>query len=684
MATTNLTVTAISTNTDNEWTDNGDGSYTWGYSGGGGSGELTLAIEDCPTCVKVTQFSVHLKASTDSAPDYAGGDYSRFGVRGIDSTVHARSNFSPSSPDNEAQYTAAWDDTIDATSTTFTYDQAPESGEDYIPSGTVDAALLGATITVGTWTGGDITISDIYATITYEASTPATPTNTTPEDEATCIASNPTLTASAYSEPHGDSHEHSQWQVSDDSFSTTVYDSGSTTDKESHTLPSDTLTYGNVEYEWRVRYKDVDGCWSGWSTPTSFTTKRKPNTPSVTAPINGSGDTPTSHPTTVTLTGSAFSDPCSSTHSDTYWQVSTTDDFSGGMIVDEAAGEAQTTRSVSGLTSGTDYYVRVKYQNNLTLWSDYSDSNLFTTYHPARPVNQSPADGANPVDCNVTLTASDFSDLEDLAHAASQWQISTTSDFAVVGGDTGEVAEYLTSYGWALGTDRLGETWYWRVRYKNADGAWSLWSVPTSFTVYTPTAPTITSPTANQETHINKPLLTGSSFDAQGIGLTHSSSTWVIEEQIVSSGGDVAYGEVESYTGGENLTTYSITTALSNKTYYVTLTYTDDNGGEGTVTRHPFVITEIDPTYPENGETKVSLAPLLVMEDFKGYSGMTHAATSWQVNDENDFTTPLWESLDDSENLTSIQMPTGYLSWLTTYWLRVRYKDNRGKWSNWL
>src|SRR5262249_52927568 len=43
----------------------------------------------------------------------------------------------------------------------------------------------------------------------------------------------------------------------------------------SFTLPSGTLV-GATAYSWKVRYQDHDGNWSGYSTPTSFTTVPPP------------------------------------------------------------------------------------------------------------------------------------------------------------------------------------------------------------------------------------------------------------------------------------------------------------------------------------------------------------------------------------------------------------------------
>jgi len=105
---------------------------------------------------------------------------------------------------------------------------------------------------------------------------PATPTNSSPANGATNVSLTPTLQASAFSDPDGDGHAASQWQITTVSgdYSSPVFDSGEdTTNLTSITLPSalDPAT----TYYWHVRYKDDNSSplWSSYSAETSFTTK---------------------------------------------------------------------------------------------------------------------------------------------------------------------------------------------------------------------------------------------------------------------------------------------------------------------------------------------------------------------------------------------------------------------------
>ena len=100
-----------------------------------------------------------------------------------------------------------------------------------------------------------------------------TPTNISPANAATNITETPTLTGSAYYSLYGVPMAAAQWQVSTSSgFGTTVISTGDVAGTAvSYTVLSGVLSVSTT-YFWRVRYKDLDGFYSEWSTPTSFTT----------------------------------------------------------------------------------------------------------------------------------------------------------------------------------------------------------------------------------------------------------------------------------------------------------------------------------------------------------------------------------------------------------------------------
>ncbi|MBI1744448.1 hypothetical protein HYR54_15475 [Candidatus Acetothermia bacterium] len=128
--------------------------------------------------------------------------------------------------------------------------------------------------TIGTACGGRV--YGAFVAVSAAAQQPAMPVNQSPANGSTGISLTPTLQASGFSDPNGDPHSLSQWQVcSNSTCSQVVYDSGPVSPGTSHTVSSGSLS-NSVTYYWRVRYRDSTGFWSNWSTPTSFTTVAPP------------------------------------------------------------------------------------------------------------------------------------------------------------------------------------------------------------------------------------------------------------------------------------------------------------------------------------------------------------------------------------------------------------------------
>jgi len=96
------------------------------------------------------------------------------------------------------------------------------------------------------------------------------------------------------------------------------------------------------------------------------------------------------------------------------------------------------------------------------------------------PSGTSPPEGATDVSGSVTLTGSPYSHVNDLPMTAGQWQVSTDETFATTVIDTGDVAGTSVSYE-ASGLLE-STTYYWRLRYKDNEGYYSLYSAPNEFT----------------------------------------------------------------------------------------------------------------------------------------------------------------------------------------------------------
>lgn len=107
------------------------------------------------------------------------------------------------------------------------------------------------------------------------------------------------------------------------------------------------------------------------------------------------------------------------------------------------------------------------------------------------PTNVSPANAATNLGATPVLTGSTFYSLYGIAMTAAQWQVSTVSNFASTVISTGDVAGTAVTYTVSSGVLSVNTTYYWRVRYKDANGSYSEWSTGTSFTTAASFGPTV-------------------------------------------------------------------------------------------------------------------------------------------------------------------------------------------------
>jgi outer membrane protein assembly factor BamB len=86
---------------------------------------------------------------------------------------------------------------------------------------------------------------------------------------------------------------------------------------------------------------------------------------------------------------------------------------------------------------------------------------------------------------------------------------------------------------------------------------------------------------------------------------------------------------------------------------------------------------------PKDGAEVDSLTPTLTASAFSDPSKEdTHKASQWQITQKaGDYSSPVFDSGEDTFSLASIQIPPGKLKYSTTYYWRVRYEDNHGAWS---
>ncbi|MBM4445430.1 MAG: hypothetical protein FJ020_09065, partial [Chloroflexi bacterium] len=126
-----------------------------------------------------------------------------------------------------------------------------------------------------------------------------------------------------------------------------------------------------------------------------------------------------------------------------------------------------------------------------------------------------------------------------------------------------------------------------------------------------------------------------------------------------------------------------------------TITATDKANGALTDTRTWFVESTPLPTNrppaqpanvaPAGGATGLPVTPALQSSAFSDPdSGNTHAASQWQITTTpGNYSSPIFDSGTRTAQLTTMAIPSGVLSYSSTYYWHVRHQDNRGAWSGW-
>ena len=225
-----------------------------------------------------------------------------------------------------------------------------------------------------------------------------------------------------------------------------------------------TMLAVNTTYYWRVKTKNADGVWSEWGNTWSLIIDVEP-------PINPSPyDGATTWDTTPLLDWEDVAGAAGY-----HAQVNTNDSFTGTMVGDDSTITTSQYQVTTTLTDNTTYYWRVKAKNADGVWSEWGNTwSLIIDVEP--PINPSPYDGATTWDTTPLL------DWEDVAGAAGYHaQVNTNDSFT--GTMVGDDSTITTSQYQVTTTLTDNTTYYWRVKMKNDDGAWSEWGDTWSFTV---------------------------------------------------------------------------------------------------------------------------------------------------------------------------------------------------------
>lgn len=269
-------------------------------------------------------------------------------------------------------------------------------------------------------------------------------------------------------------------------FSDVVLDSSISANSTAYGPIQPGVLTNNTTYFWLMRAIGPNGLITSTDAPWTFTTGAgqtfPPSTPINSSPANGAG----AQSLTLTLQGSAYSDPQASAHDASQFIIYANDQTT--IVKDSGTLAAVTSYAVPAdtLTFLTVYYWKVRYRNALGLWSAYSTLTSFSTLSPSgptTPTNVSPANGATDVDRSPTLTGSAYSDPQSSAQTASQWLL-------INGTNVIDSGEWIATVTYDVPIVLSNATLYaWQVRYKNSYDIWSDYSAQTTFTTTNSVAP---------------------------------------------------------------------------------------------------------------------------------------------------------------------------------------------------
>jgi hypothetical protein len=166
-----------------------------------------------------------------------------------------------------------------------------------------------------------------------------------------------------------------------------------------------------------------------------------------------------------------------------------------------SANAAAVTADVTLWVSGTTYSIGDNVFSPITLETYRSKSAFTSTTDPSAddtnwqqitavspdeivtPVNVDPTDEETDIGETPTLEGSTYYSLYGKTQKSSQWQIDETSDFSSspLTYDSGEVVAVGVTHAVPPGNLSVSTTYYWRVRYRDIDDAYSEYSTPTEF-----------------------------------------------------------------------------------------------------------------------------------------------------------------------------------------------------------
>ena len=179
------------------------------------------------------------------------------------------------------------------------------------------------------------------------------------------------------------------------------------------------------------------------------------------------------------------------------------------------------------------------------------------------------------------------------------------------------------------------------------------------------------------------PTILGTAFYAVTTGGvapgTHQSTDW----QINTSSGFESATFVYNQNDTVNLTNITVpaSTLALKTTYYMRFRFRDTLGNISNWSQTGEFNTGLQIDKPSITITSpTQLQPIISSSAYSGVN--THSRTDWQVSTDYYFNTINQQLLDSPTSLTQYSEASG-LSYSTLYYVRVRYKDNLGQYSEW-
>ena len=165
-------------------------------------------------------------------------------------------------------------------------------------------------------------------------------------------------------------------------------------------------------------------------------------------------------------------------HSSTDIQIATDSNFSNLVINEQEYTTTRTSYVLNGLSLGTTYYIRIRYNASTGIQSEWSDTISFLTknvYVNKPTITNFTTGTTNILYVGYTYTSSTFSVANGTdTHASSDWEISTSPDFNGVVVSSYNDSTNLVS--WTPTGLARNTTYYIRVRHRGTaygEGSWS-------------------------------------------------------------------------------------------------------------------------------------------------------------------------------------------------------------------